>query len=356
MALEAIRYREGQLSILDQLLLPSQTIYIPILNTQHGYEVIKSMQVRGAPAIAIVGCLSLAVELKSLTFPSIDALVDFCRTKLEYLVSSRPTAVNIRKAADHLLAFLQSFQLGQPEGTAQAVESVKLKLIEEIEKMLENDVADNVAIGDHGAADILARTGKTRITVLTHCNTGSLATAGYGTALGVVRSLQKQNQLEHVYFNETRPYCQGSRLTAYEIVTDKLPGTLICDSASGWLMQSGKVDCVITGADRVVANGDTANKIGTYMLAVLAYHHNIPFYIAAPVTTCDLTISSGKDIVIEERDPREVTNLQGQELSPKGTVCWNPAFDITPAHLITGGIITERGVFKPSQLKAKLTA
>ncbi|XP_055330602.1 methylthioribose-1-phosphate isomerase-like [Paramacrobiotus metropolitanus] len=363
---EMHRGAQRQLSILNQLLLPSVTEYLPIRSVQNAFEAIRSMQVRGAPAIAIVGCLSLAVELDGNDFPTMGRLLEHVVRSLQHLVESRPTAVNMRTAADHVGGMAQGLfdafakeneqrNYGEEE-VARRVHEAKERLIAEMEGMLAKDIADNVAMGDWGARDMLARCpGKQRLNILTHCNTGSLATAGYGTALGVVRSLQKMNKLEHVFFNETRPYCQGSRLTAYELVTERIPSTLICDSASGWLMATGKVDCVVTGADRVAANGDTANKIGTYMLAVLAAHHRLPFYIAAPITTCDLTIPSGREIVIEERDAAEITSIRGQPISPAGVTCWNPAFDVTPAALITGGIITEKGVFRPEELRAAIS-
>jgi len=268
--------------------------------------------------------------------------------KLNYLVSARPTAVNMKIAAEELTRLANEL-FADDSVTPAAMTS---KFIEATEKMLSKDIADNRAIGENGAVAILqAITGPA--SVLTHCNTGSLATASYGTALGVVRSLNELNRLEHVYCTETRPYNQGARLTAFELVHDKLPATLICDSMVAALMRLKNVTAVVVGADRVVANGDTANKIGTYQIAVVAKHHNVPFYVAAPLTSIDLKKSSGDQIVIEERPDREMTHIGEHRVAAPGIACWNPAFDVTPAELITG-IITEKGVFRPDELAAKV--
>lgn len=219
--------------------------------------------------------------------------------------------------------------------------------------MLQKDIEDNEAIGKEGANDILSKiAGDGLVRILTHCNTGSLATAGYGTALGVVRTLHKLGRLEQVYCTETRPYNQGARLTAYELVHDKIPSTLIVDSMVAALMKQRNISAVVVGADRVAANGDTANKIGTYQIAVLAKHHGVPFYVAAPFTSIDVNIASGEHIVIEERPDREMTHVGDHRIAAKGITCWNPAFDVTPASLIEA-IVTERGVFKPRELEDK---
>lgn len=347
MTLEAIRYERGSLQILDQLLLPAVSKYIPINNTRDGWAAIHSMQVRGAPAIAIVGCLSLAVELIDRPFLNRTSLQDYVADRLTYLVTARPTAVNLTQAAQELKRF--SLILASTEGVD--VPAMKTSIVEAIEAMLEKDVADNTAIGENGANHILENTGEQPINVLTHCNTGSLATAGYGTALGVIRSLHAKNRLERVYCTETRPYNQGARLTAYELVHDNIPATLVCDSMVAALMNSRKITAVVVGADRVVSNGDTANKIGTYQLSIVAKHHNVPFYVAAPCTSIDMTLATGEMIPIEERSQAEVTEIAGQRIAAPGIQCWNPAFDVTPAALITGGIITERGVFPSHMLK-----
>ncbi|KAF3844047.1 hypothetical protein F7725_016095 [Dissostichus mawsoni] len=311
MTLESIRYRAGSLQILNQLLLPHQTTYEEIRSVQDAYDAIKSMKVRGAPAIAIVGCLSLAVELRA--GAGGDDPVTFIRESLCHLTSARPTAVNMGRAARELMEFAEN------ESMEKNSEQLKESVISWIEDMLERDVNDNKKIGNYGAQHILSGVPRDSVTILTHCNTGSLATAGYGTALGVVRSLHTLGRLKRVYCTETRPYNQGSRLTA------------------------------------VVANGDTANKVGTYQLAISAKHHGIPFYVAAPSTSCDLSLESGRDIIIEVRPPEELTSINGIPIAAPGIEVWNPAFDVTPHQLITGGIITELGVFLPSELQAALT-
>lgn len=219
-----------------------------------------------------------------------------------------------------------------------------------MESVLDDDIATNKSIGRHGAEHILQSVAD-KASILTHCNTGSLATGGYGTALGVVRCLHGMGKLKHVYCTETRPYNQGARLTAYELVHDKIPSTLICDSMCALLMQRREISAVVVGADRVVSNGDTANKIGTFQLAIAAKYHGVPLYIAAPVTTIDFGLKSGDEITIEERPNKEMLFVGSQRVAAEGIGCWNPAFDVTPAELITGGIITEKGVFEANNLK-----
>ncbi|KAJ8667203.1 hypothetical protein QAD02_008865 [Eretmocerus hayati] len=347
MSLEAIKWRNGKLQILDQLLLPGVSRYIDITGVNDGWDAIYKMQVRGAPAIAIVGCLSLAVEIQHEIYEDKKVLFEEVKKKLEYLVSARPTAVNIKLAADNINKYAMKLC-----GDNVSPGEMKEQLILEITSMLEKDIADNKAIGDHGAAEILKKNpNEKQVRVLTHCNTGSLATAGYGTALGVVRSLHNNGKLEQLYCTETRPYNQGARLTAYELVHDKIPSTLICDDMVASLMKSKGISAVVVGADRVVANGDTANKIGTYQIAVLAKYHKVPFYIAAPFTTIDFSIPNGSGIKIEERPENELTHVNGVRIAAEGIKCWNPAFDVTPAELIEG-IITEKGVYKPDELAA----
>ncbi|XP_012584589.1 PREDICTED: methylthioribose-1-phosphate isomerase isoform X3 [Condylura cristata] len=295
MTLEAIRYSRGSLQILDQLLLPQQSRYEAVVSVRQAWEAIRAMKVRGAPAIALVGCLSLAVELQAgAGGPGLAALVAFVRDELNFLVTARPTAVNMARAARDLAD--AAAQEAEQEGAT--VETVRERVIRCAEDMLEKDLRDNRRIGDLGARhllDLVAPEGG-KVTVLTHCNTGALATAGYGTALAVV-----------------------------------------------------------VGADRVVANGDTANKVGTYQLAILAKHHGIPFYVAAPSSSCDLHLDSGQEIVIEERPGQELTDVHGIRIAAPGIGVWNPAFDVTPRDLITGGIITELGVFTPKELQGALS-
>ncbi|CAO2611191.1 Methylthioribose-1-phosphate isomerase [Lemmus lemmus] len=355
MRLEAIRYSPGSLQILDQLQLPEHCRYEALGSVQQARDAIRAMKVRGAPAIALVGCLSLAVELRAgAGGPGLAALVAFVQDQLRLLVAARPTAVNMARAARDLACVAARFF------PTVLRASIAPRVIRFAEDMLEKDLRDNRNIGDLGARHLLEHTNPRdgKVTVLTHCNTGALATAGYGTALGVIRSLHEMGRLEHTFCTETRPYNQGARLTAFELVYEQIPATLITDSMAAAAMAHQGVSAVVVGADRVVANGDTANKIGTYQLAIVAKHHGIPFYVAAPSSSCDLHLETGKEIVIEERPSQELTDLNGIRIAAqgKGIQVWNPAFDVTPHELITGGIITELGVFAPEELQAALSA
>ncbi|KAL2649545.1 hypothetical protein R1flu_017673 [Riccia fluitans] len=343
--LEAIRYKRGSLQLLDQRKLPHESVYINIPDCDVAWNAIKDMVVRGAPAIAVTAALALAVELvhleNSYSGDPQDAAA-FIEKRLSFLVSSRPTAVNLSDAAYKLQRLTSQASINN----GATAKTVFAHLIEAAEEMLKEDVLSNKAIGEYGAKAILqAVGGKEKLRILTHCNTGSLATAGYGTALGVIRSLFAQGQIETAYCTETRPYNQGSRLTAYELVHDGIPSVLIADSAVAYLMASGRVDAVVVGADRITANGDTANKIGTLNVAVAAHQFGVPFFVAAPLTTVDIQINSGDEIVIEERSKTELTHAfgAGPEVAAPGIGVWNPAFDVTPAKYITG-VITDRGV------------
>ncbi|XP_002733184.1 methylthioribose-1-phosphate isomerase-like [Saccoglossus kowalevskii] len=349
MSLESIHYKTGSLKILNQRLLPTKSVYEEIHTIQDAWDAIKTMMVRGAPAIAIVGALTLAVELIKQQFESKTKLSEFVETSLTHLKTARPTAVNMTEAANRLIKLVEVLCQN-----SMSVEIIKERIIEECEAMLKKDVADNKSMGQHGAKVIINQCGNDNLHVMTHCNTGSLATAGYGTAIGVIRALHEIGKLEHAYCTETRPYNQGSRLTAYEMVHDKIPATLIADSAVAMTMKTKPISAVVVGADRVVANGDTANKIGTYQMAIVAKHFGIPFFVVSPSTSIDLHIPSGEDIVIEERSHDELTKMKGHQIAAPGIGCWNPAFDVTPAELITGGIVTEHGVFKPEVLKKEM--
>ncbi|KAJ3081954.1 S-methyl-5-thioribose-1-phosphate isomerase [Quaeritorhiza haematococci] len=368
-SLEAIRYRKGSLEIINQLLLPFETVYEEVKDVSDGHVAIKTMKVRGAPAIAIVAALSLAVELHLKTvhslvkhFPTVESVVGFINSKLDYLKTSRPTAVNLFDAADKLSAIVAKAASEKEASPAKVVDAY----INAAEAMLKQDIEDNRNIGSCGA-DYIVKHRRTEgpLRVLTHCNTGSLATAGWGTALGIIRELHSRKTLDHVFCTETRPYNQGSRLTAYELVYDAIPSTLICDNMASALLKLKNITAIIVGADRVASNGDTANKIGTYQLAIAAKHHGVMFIVAAPSTSVDLSIKSGDDIVIEERAAMEVVQIRGQNvedeagckepsdmgppststvhIAAKGIGVWNPAFDVTPASLITA-IATEKGV------------
>ena len=306
MTLESIKYSRKKLEVIDQLKLPHELVYIELKNSQDAWNVIKSMQVRGAPLIAIVAVLGIAVHAESTrsSYPDAATAADFLLKQMEYLRTSRPTAVNLFAATDSLKILVENSR-STSGATANTVIEAYIKASEQI---LEDDIKTNKLIGQHGAKKIMDIVGKNKkVKVLTICNTGSLATAGYGTALGVVRCLHEQGALEHVYACETRPYNQGARLTAFEIVSDTLPGTLITDSMASYLMAVKGVDVVVVGADRVAANGDTANKIGTYQLAITAKFHDVPFFTAVPSTTLDLSISSGAKIHVEERPAHELT-------------------------------------------------
>jgi methylthioribose-1-phosphate isomerase len=303
--------------MLDQRVLPTQENWITLTTHAEVAQAIKDMVVRGAPAIGIAAAYGMALAAKN--------GVDRDEAKA-LLAASRPTAVNLFWALDRIVA-MPSYAFEDVINEAKAIE--------------QEDIAMNLAIGEAGAELV----GK-GWNILTICNTGALATGGHGTALGVIRSAYAKDPTIHVYSCETRPRQQGLRLTAYELSYEKIPFHSIADSAAGMLMRQGKVDMVIAGADRIAANGDSANKIGTYMLAVLAKHHGIPFYIAAPSSTFDSTLPNGDLIPIEERSSEEVTHIEGVQVGPNVCPVWNPAFDVTPGELITG-IITEKGVHAP---------
>jgi methylthioribose-1-phosphate isomerase len=341
--LEAIRYRRGTLELLDQLRLPHEFVYDTVQTSEAAWEAIRSMKVRGAPAIAIAAVLSLAAEAeqKRESFESLEQAYQFLCDRLDYLQTSRPTAVNLFEATGRLKAYVTAEFRVATAGKKGARDLLRHYIVE-AEKMLAADIKGNRAIGQFGAQTLLSLSSKEHLQVLTHCNTGSLATAGYGTALGVVRALHESGQLKHCFATETRPYNQGARLTAFELVFERIPGTLITDSMASFLMATKGIDAVVVGADRIVANGDTANKIGTYQLAIAAKYHGIPFLVAAPVSSIDLTLEEGAQIHIEERPPDELTNVSGIRIAALGIGVWNPSFDITPAALISG-IVTEFG-------------
>ena len=335
---------KASLSVLDQLLLPHETKYVPIKTVEDAWGAIRSMQIRGAPLIAIVAVLGLGVDLTNqaaLDGAGGDEARNVVESKMEYLKTSRPTAVNLFNA----LAELRDVVRAAPSSAAGVVAAV----LAHARFMLERDVADNRSIGRHGADDLLRRHGggdgdAGGVRLVTICNTGALATAGWGTALGVARELQRRGRLASIAALETRPYNQGSRLTAYEIAEEGMNGTLLCDSMAAAYLRTRGADACVAGADRVCANGDTANKIGTLSLAIVAREMGVEFLIAAPFTTLDVGLESGDRIEIEERPAKEVVESSG---APKGMACWNPAFDVTPAEYITG-IITEKGVLKKS--------
>lgn len=339
-----------ELRVLDQTLLPKTIRYLEVPNSENGYRVIKDMLVRGAPCIAAVGCLSIVAELNKIdlsTFTYTWQITEWLQKKSNLMISARPTAVNLRQALDCLV------------GQAKNLEHLSLsnfvhKLTEFCLEALESGHTSNKNLGDFGANEILKTNSGSDlvdgVVVLTHCNTGALATVGHGTALGVVRSLRDKGKLERVYCTETRPYNQGSRLTAWELVQEHIPTTLIADNMVAYLMAKQKIDAVLVGADRVAANGDTANKIGTYQIALIAKTFKVPFYVAAPTQSIDLETESEADIEIEQRPANEMRRLGDIQLAPDNVDVWNPCFDVTPSTLITG-IITEYGICKPNELE-----
>ncbi|KAK3320104.1 hypothetical protein B0T19DRAFT_361858 [Cercophora scortea] len=364
--LQAIKYSRGKLLVLDQLRLPHEHHYDEVSTSEEAFDCIRSMRVRGAPAIAIVAALAHAVELFSgsciATTP--EETIAHIDSRLDYLKESRPTAVDLSNAISLLKRASRAAQI---EGLAhpEAKEAILNAYIEAAETILTKDLQSNKSIGAHGAAWLQQQYNASpdrKISVLTHCNTGSLATSGHGTALGIIRTLHMEGLLQHAYCTETRPYNQGSRLTSFELVFEKIPATLITDSMAGALFALHRermhIGAVIVGADRVVRNGDTANKIGTYSLAVLARHHGVKFVVAAPTTSIDLETLSGAGIKIEERKANELTQISGAVVNDDGTVdstktarvaiadqrigVWNPAFDVTPNDLIDA-IVTEKG-------------
>ncbi|HEX5692491.1 MAG TPA: S-methyl-5-thioribose-1-phosphate isomerase [Roseiflexaceae bacterium] len=332
--MQHIWWEDGQLCLLDQRLLPSQEVIERYSRVEDVAHAITSMQVRGAPAIGCTAAYGMVIAAQqSLAATSEALLADLAAAKAQ-LDAARPTAVNLAWATNRMLGIAKQ----QAGGSVQEIHDI---LLHEAHAIMAEDLAMCHAMGQHGAALIPPR-GR----VLTHCNAGGLATAGYGTALAPIRTAHEQGRPIHVLVDETRPFLQGARLTAWELQRAGVPLTLITDNMAGYFMRQGDVDCVIVGADRVVANGDIANKIGTYSLAVLAKAHDIPFYVAAPSSTVDFDLANGDAIPIEQRDPAEVTMLAGRQLAPEGVVAAHPAFDVTPHELITA-IITERGVVYP---------
>jgi methylthioribose-1-phosphate isomerase len=334
-----LRWSDDALEMLDQRLLPLRVDYRRYDCAATVAEGIKTMVVRGAPAIGCAAAYGVALEALRLRDQPRDAFVAGVLKGMSLLAASRPTAVNLFWALDRMRARLEALQSGLVCAIADA-------LLTEAHAIIAEDVRLNRAMGVHGAA-LLADNAR----VLTHCNAGALATGGHGTALGVIRSAVEAGKRLQVYADETRPFLQGARLTAWELMQDDIPVTLIADNAAGLLMRRGEIDAVIVGADRVAANGDVANKIGTYSVAVLARRHGIPFYVAAPLSTLDAGMNSGDDIPIEERDAGEVTGYGGIEWAPQGVTVRNPVFDVTPAELVSA-LITERGVvFAPDRKK-----
>ena len=331
MAVKTIEWRDDTVRMIDQRLLPSRET-VRIYKDYRGVgEAIRTMVIRGAPAIGVAAAMGVALGLRG--YAGARAQRQFA-VVARALKATRPTAVNLAWAVDRMGRVLEANLSLDAPGLFRRLRTEAIAIYKE-------DLAANRALGRFGA-ELLSRS----TTVLTHCNAGALATAGYGTALGVVRAAKEAGKKIAVFADETRPFLQGSRLTAWELHKDKIPVTVIADNMAATVLRSGRIDCVIVGTDRTAANGDVANKIGTYPLAVMARRHKVPFYVAAPLSSIDLNCASGEQIPIEERSGLELTEFKGQQVAPKGVATFNPAFDVTPHDLVTA-IITERGVAFP---------
>jgi methylthioribose-1-phosphate isomerase len=320
--------------MLDQRRLPGEEVEREYRRWEDVADAIRTLVVRGAPAIGVTAAFGVALAARQSGATTFDGLLADLETAIKGLGATRPTAVNLFWA-------LERMRRTALANRGRTLDDVRARLMAEAQAILDEDLAANRAMGEHGATLV-----PDNARILTHCNAGALATAGYGTALGVIRSAHAQGKVALVWVDETRPVMQGSRLTAWECVRDGIPHRLVADVVAASLMARGEVSLVITGADRIAANGDTANKIGTYALAVLARHHGVPFYVAAPSSTIDPALPSGREIPIEERDAGEVRRVGAQPTAPDASPVYNPAFDVTPAALITA-IVTERGVFRP---------
>jgi methylthioribose-1-phosphate isomerase len=328
--------REGDAVVMiDQRKLPALEVYVRCKTAVEVARAIKTMVIRGAPAIGVSAAMGIALGMRRSKATGTQKFAAEFHKVCELMAGTRPTAVNLFWAIDRMKRTFAAAAQG-----GDSVDQIKDKLDREADAIHDEDVASCRAMGAFGAA-VVPQDAR----VLTHCNAGALATAGYGTALGVIRGAVEQGKRVAVFADETRPFLQGARLTAWELVRDGIQTTVITDNMSGALMRQGKVDLVVVGADRIAANGDTANKIGTYGVAVLAREHKIPFYVAAPLSTIDLGTPDGDHIPIEERSAKEVTHVGGAQLAPAGALVWNPAFDVTP-HEFIAGIITERGIFR----------
>ena len=329
--MKAIGWLGDRVKILDQTRLPQKEVYLELSGYQEIASAIKELKIRGAPAIGVAGAYGIALGALEIKAKSRASFLKKLRAVSQTIVSTRPTARNLPRALERMLNTAE---------IAKDVEQIKKALIDEAIAIHTEEAEATLRLSQHGAKLI-----EDGFTILTHCNTGALATAGYGTALGIIQKAWERGKKLKVFATETRPLLQGARITAWELKQADIPFSLITDSMAGYFIKRREIDCVIVGADRIALNGDTANKIGTYTLAVLAKEHNIPFYVAAPLTTIDPSLASGKEIPIEQRSPEEVTSIQGVAIAPEGIDTQNPAFDITPHPLITA-IITEGGIIR----------
>ncbi|MCX8027537.1 MAG: S-methyl-5-thioribose-1-phosphate isomerase [Thermodesulfovibrionales bacterium] len=339
---ETIRWADDRIFILDQRLLPHEIRYIECLDYLTVADTIKNLAIRGAPAIGIAAAMAVALASKQQNTTYFEGFYRNIKKVMDVMISTRPTAVNIQWAMNRIDNLILN-------NSNRPVDEIKSLIVEEALQILQEDIKVNKTIGEFGSQLI-----KDGYSIITHCNAGSLATGGYGTATAVIYTAHSQGKKIKVFADETRPVLQGARLTSWELMQNGIDVTLITDNAAGWLMKKGLINIAIVGTDRTVRNGDVANKIGTYSLAVLCHRHGIPFYVAAPTSSIDFSIEKGDDIPIEQRDDAEVTTIQGQRIAPMGIKVMNPAFDVTPAELITG-IITEKGIFKPSEITRLIT-
>ena len=330
---ETLKWNGETLKLIDQRKLPNELVFVTCKNHNDVAEAINKMIVRGAPAIGVSAAYGYVLGIKEYVKGENGDIEEYMKGVYNTLIIARPTAVNLKWAVNRMTRVFEK-NLNKP------LDVIIEKLEKEANDMAEEDIETNKKMGRNGA-ELLPR----KCTVLTHCNAGALATVGYGTALGVIRAAVEMGKEIKVYADETRPYLQGARLTVWELMEDNIDVTLITDNMAGWVMKQGKIDAVLVGADRISANGDVANKIGTYSLAVLAKHHNIPLYVVAPFSSIDMNIASGKDIPIEERPTEEITKIKGVEIAPKGVKAYNPAFDVTDNEFVAA-IITERGVIR----------
>jgi len=329
--IQTLEWTDSGVRFIDQTKLPTEETYVLAKTYEQVADVIRTMVVRGAPAIGVAAAMGIALGVKNSKAESLGELKQDFDQIGEVIGKTRPTAVNLFWAIRRMQDKFEGLR-------ARPLAQIKQGLVDEAILMHAEDIAANQAMGRFGATLMPASGG-----VLTHCNAGALATCGYGTALGVIRAAVEQGKKIHVFADETRPFLQGSRLTAWELMKDGIPTTVISDNMAGSIMSKGKIDAIVVGADRIAANGDVANKIGTYTVAVLAKEHGIPFYVAAPLSTIDMETPDGSKIPIEQRDEREVTHIAGKQMTPDGVEIENPAFDVTPAKYVTA-IVTERGI------------
>ncbi|MBM4341173.1 MAG: S-methyl-5-thioribose-1-phosphate isomerase [Deltaproteobacteria bacterium] len=333
MKFKTIEWKDDGVRILDQRKLPGQVRYLECKDALSVAKAIRTMAIRGAPAIGVAAAMGIALAAQKIRTHRQELFRKEIENVFTQMGQTRPTAVNLFWAINRMRRILEQVN-------TYGVEQTRMRLVDEALLIHKEDIEVNKKIGEHGKR--LIRNGAR---ILTHCNAGALATAGYGTALGVIYAARDEGKRFHVFVDETRPMLQGCRLTAWELAQEKIPATLITDSMAGVLMAQGKINLVIVGADRIARNGDTANKIGTYGVAVLSRWHHVPFYVAAPTSTIDFAIASGKEIPIEERPKEEVTHIGGRRIAPSGVNAFNPAFDVTP-HSLIEGIITEKGVLR----------